>query len=180
MEEAVDHILTTSVLSVEDQLTSQLKEKPKIRLFVSGEYIVEDCFSFYKSENFKPDHPIRVVFDGSPAVDAGGLFRQFYSSFFAEITNENDSSVKLFEGSAPFFLPISTAETCLSEIFCSVGKIIAHNICQGGEGFPALAPTVYQYLVTGNIKDSVMDVQIDEVCNVVYKQFINQVFQIAC
>ena len=46
-------------MSVEEQLTEKMKNKPQTRLFVNGEYIVEDCFAYYKSEQFKLDRPVR-------------------------------------------------------------------------------------------------------------------------
>ena len=60
-------------------------------------------------------------------------------------------------------LPIFTSETCLSKIFIVIGKIISHNICQGGEGFPYLTPSVYNYIVCGNIKEAIMSVKMEEV-----------------
>ena len=68
-----------------------------------------------------------------------------------------------------------TAETCLSEIFIVIGKIIAHNICQGGRGFPFLAPSVFEYVIHGNIREAVMSVKMEEVASPIYKHFIEEV-----
>ena len=124
--------------SPEEELSIKLKGKQKKRVFVDEEYILDDCFSYYKSNTFDPEIPTRVVFSNQPGVDAGGLLRHFYSSIFAELTNEKLSNYRLFEGDPFLMVPISSSETCLSEIFVIVGKIIAHNICQGGQGFPYL------------------------------------------
>ena len=148
-------------------------------MHIDQEYLLNDAFAIYKDPGFNPKRPLRIIFgsegERSPGVDAGGLLRQFYSSFFGEVSNPYCSNTRLFEGEAPYFLPISTAETCLSEIFVVIGKMISHYICQGGEGFPALAPSVYKYLQTGSVKDSLLDLSIKEVASPIYCHFINEV-----
>ena len=51
-------------------------------LTIDEEYILDDCLSYYKSNTFDPETPIRVVFQNQPGIDAGGLLRHFYSAVF--------------------------------------------------------------------------------------------------
>ena len=161
--------------SLEKKLTEQVNGNRHVYLDVNEEDLVRDCFSFYKNPAFDPNRPIRVTFENQQGIDAGGLRRHLYSIFFTSITDPHRTDLRLFEGEPALFVPISTSETCLSEIFVIIGKIIAHNICQGGAGFPCLAPSVYNYLATGSIRDAMLNIRIDEVASPISKHFIKEV-----
>ena len=159
---------------VENHLTKQFFGKERIRISVDADCALESCIAFFKSDRYDPSKPIRVVFDGQPGVDGGGLLRQFYSTVNSQLTASN-STTRLFEGSEFNTLPKSTSETCLSEIFIIIGKIFSHNICQGGEGFPYLALPIYMYLVTGSINESMIYAKVEDIANPVYQIMIRQV-----
>ena len=146
-----------------------INHKPKKRLEVDEESCMEDCLAFYKNRSFDPLVPLRIVFSGQKAIDAGGLLRQFYTSSVDKI-----SSV-LFEGKQGKLVPKCDANTCLSEIYVVVGKMISHNIAQRCAGFPLLADACYQYLCTGSLKDASVYVKVDQVASAQYEYFIKEV-----
>ena len=162
---------------VENHLTKQFFGKERIRISVDEDCALESCIAFFKSDRYDPSKPIRVVFNGQPGVDGGGLLRQFYSTVNSQLTDPSNSAIRLFEGSEFNTLPRSTSETCLSEIFIIIGKIFSHNICQGGEGFPFLALPMYMYLVTGSIKESMLYAKVEDVANPIYQMMIRQVYK---
>ena len=84
-------------LSVYEKLSLPLQGKQKIRLNINEDYILEDCMAYYKNPAFDPTVPIRIVFEGQPGIDAGGLFRHFYTAVFEEMIDAR-SSYCLFEG----------------------------------------------------------------------------------
>ena len=85
-----------------------------------------------------------MSFEGQPAVDTGGLTRQFFSDILSQLAR---GTLQLFLGSSnhlrfaygPQVLPVVKI----------LGTIIAHSILHEGPGFPYFAPFVYWYLATG-------------------------------
>jgi hypothetical protein len=50
--------------------------------------LFNDAISFYKNSEFNPEQPIRVTFDEQPAIDGGGVLRQFYTDLFSIFVDE--------------------------------------------------------------------------------------------
>lgn len=143
-----------------------------IRLEVDPYDLVSDAISFYKGPKFQPCQPIRVAFIGQPAIDSGGVKRQFYTDLFLQLVTTNQ--FKLFQGpnNRLLFYYDQTALNC--GLFKLLGKMVAHSICQGCPGFPYLAPAMYYYLATGDINQasayaSIADIPNQEELNYVEK-----------
>ena len=119
------------------------------KLEVDQDDLVNDAISYYKSLQFDPCCPIRISFLGQPAVDSGGVLRQFYSDLFEKLV-EGDL-IELFEGDAARKVPSYRPQAIMSGMLELTGKIIAHSLAQGGPGFPFLALSCYYYLVTGDV-----------------------------
>ncbi|XP_066917505.1 uncharacterized protein [Clytia hemisphaerica] len=180
LDEAADIIAQELCpVSIEKKLTAQLAGKRKSIVHVNPETLVNNVYTLYKDPNLDFGIPLQIIFSTEasqgPGVDLGGLLRQFYTSFFQQISDPYVVTNKLFEGELPMLLPVSTAETYINENFVMVGKIISHYICQGGDGFPYLAPTIYTYIVTGCIKDSLFGIDSKEVASPVYKNLIKKI-----
>ena len=134
--------------------------------------LVSDAISFYKGTKFQPCQPIRVAFIRHPAIDSGGVKRQFYTDLFIQLVTTNQ--FKLFQGSTNrlLFYYDQTALNC--GLFKMLGKMVAHSICQGCPGFPYLAPAMYYYVATGEINQasayaSIADIPTGEELNYVEK-----------
>ena len=121
--------------------------KPASKLHVDADDIWADTVGYYKSPCLKLDKPIRVIFDGSPALDTGGVRRQVFSDVYKLFTENKHA--KLFEGPPHFLRPICSAESRSSGLLKVLGTMIAHTITQDGLGFPYLSPLCYWYLVAG-------------------------------
>ena len=148
----------------------QISENTRHRLTVEKESILEDCLCYYKSPNFNPAKPLRIVFVGQAAIDAGGPLRQFFS-LISEKLSQN-----LFEGNPIHLLLKIDTNTILCELFIVVGKIITHSIVHGCNGFPFLSKAAYHYICTGNIMDAACFVTLDQVSSTAYKHYIKEVY----
>ena len=145
-----DEILQhATFLPTETTLNSILKilegklsnEKEKIR--VEEEDLFNDAMCYYKDPNFDARKRIRVMYQGQPAVDTGGVTRQFFTNLL------NIISDMFFEGNT-YKSPIYNADVVASGMMKYIGTIIVHSVLQGGPGFTVFSPSVYQYLSTGD------------------------------
>ena len=142
------------------QILSELKFSMKQYMYseklkVNKDDVVMDFFHFYKSSEFDPSILIKFQMRGEPAVDTGGVLRQAFTDVFAEIANGN-SCLCLFRGiDASRLTPIYSSEHVLTGVFEVLGKMIAHSLIQGGPGFPFLAPSIYWYIATGDLSETV-------------------------
>ena len=117
---------------------------------------------------------LRIILDGKPSIDTGGVRRQVYSSVFDNFAHNH--TIRLFDGPENHLRPVCTAEARSSGLFKILGVMIAHSICQDGIGFPYLSPTCYWYMVGGEEKAlqfaTVQDLPADsamvisQVCNI--------------
>ncbi|XP_066936549.1 uncharacterized protein [Clytia hemisphaerica] len=169
VNELLNHLLT---LSPQKLLSCQIECNPKQRIVVDKEFIVEECISSYKDPNFDINFPLRIVFRGEPGVDAGGLLREFYSLFFEKICT--DRAFDLFEGDGSALMPKSNFNICMTEIFVTLGKIVAHNICQNGIGFPYLAPAIFEYIAHASVPHAALFLTLAD-ANLGYQHYIAQI-----
>jgi hypothetical protein len=132
------------------EILPKLKEKMKTRpakLTVDVNDLFNDAISFYKNSEFNPEQPLRVTFDEQPAIDGGGVLRQFYTDLFSIFVDEK----MMFVGEYNRKCPTHSPQMVFSGLLEIVGKIIAHSIAQGGPGFPFLSLPCYYYLATGDV-----------------------------
>ena len=61
----------------------KMKSKPANRT-VDADDLFNDAIAFYKNSEFDPEQPVRVTFGNQPAIDGGGVLRQFYTDLFGE------------------------------------------------------------------------------------------------
>jgi hypothetical protein len=152
-----------SILKMLEERLSSEKEKVK----VEEEDLFNDAMCYYKDPNFDARKRLRVVYEGQPAVDTGGVTRQFFTNLL------NIISDMFFEDST-YKSPIYNADVVASGMMIYIGTIIVHSILQGGPGFPVFSPSVYQYLATGDFELAMKTANIGE-CSAHMKHFINQV-----
>lgn len=121
----------------------------KKKLEVDQNDILGEAIAYYKSSKFDASCPLRIIFIGQPAVDTGGVLRQFFTEVFEKLVN--GELIELFEGDTTRKLPSYRPQAILSGMLEMTGKMIAHSIVQNGPGFPYLATPCYYYLVTGDV-----------------------------
>ena len=121
----------------------------KKKLHVDPDNIIDDAVSYYKSTDFDPYCPLRIAYTSQPAVDSGGVLRQFYSDLFEGLVD--GKLMVILEGEANREVPSYRPNAVMSGLLEMVGKMISHSIAQGGPGFPFLALPCYYYLATADI-----------------------------
>ena len=71
-----------------DSLKSLLKElgknmsQEKVKVTIEEEDILNDALTYYKSPAFDANKKLRIRFKGQPAVDTGGVTREFFTKLF--------------------------------------------------------------------------------------------------
>ena len=107
-----------------------------------AEETLEELFSFYKSNRYNPYAVVRISIEDQPAVDTGGIRRQFYNDALLKLSNTED----LFERTDSGILPIFRQSTLSSGLFTTIGKLIGHSIIMDEQGFPFMSPAIYYYM----------------------------------
>ena len=79
--------------------------------------------------------PISVFVKGQPAVDAGGVYRQFIGEVFVSLCN-NKGIKHIFIGEPYRKSPGFRYELVLNGFFEVLGKMISHSLVQGALVFP--------------------------------------------
>lgn len=130
-----------SVLMILNKLCS---EQPVIKLDVNTAEAWEDTIAFYKSSRMDASQQIRVRITGQPAIDAGGVRAQLYSSVYAIFAQ--NKNITLFDGDVRYLRPHCSAEARSSGLFKTLGLMVGHSIIQDGIGFPYLSPVCYWYI----------------------------------
>ena len=126
----------------------------QLHISVDKENLWSRAVAFYKGMKRNPKRFKRqlvVEFEGEEGVDAGAL----RSTFFELLIREMDKN--LFEGNATRRIP--KKDWGLSSVFEIGGMILAHSVLNGGPGFPCLLPAIYHCILTGNVDDSSLPVE---------------------
>ena len=63
--------------------------------------------------------------------------------------------LKLFTGQPTRLTPVYSGGNLLTQIFDTLGKMVAHSLVQDGPGFPYLAPAIYWYVATGDLNEGI-------------------------
>ena len=117
--------------------------------------ILNDALAYYKASKFDARKKLRVVYQGQPAADTGGMTPQFYTQLLQEISQQ-------FFHDDTFKTPIYNSNMVVSGIMKLVGTVITHSILQGGPGFPVFSPSVYHYLATGDFDAAVQKISVND------------------
>ena len=112
------------------------------------EDLLEEALVYYKHPSFDPHVPVRIAFRYQPAIDTGGVTRQFFTDILCKFACRG--VFQMFVGSAERLRPAYSPQVLpLMKIF---GTVIGHSLLHEGPGFPYFAPFVYWYLATGCIQ----------------------------
>ena len=138
-------------------------DSPRIRLERSdgAEDWTEAALAFYKQGRFDKAAGMRIHIRGQPAIDAGGVRRQFFSVVFTELAR-TESHCSLFEGPSVKLRPVFKASILSSGVLSTVGTMVAHSLLLDGLGFPYLAEFCYYY-IAGCYDQAVTCVTVDDV-----------------
>lgn len=150
-----------SILSIA-ALQRSTSDSARIRL--QRDDTVEDwteaALAFYKQGKFEKSAGMRVCIYGQPAIDAGGVRRQFFANIFARLA-QTDLDDCLFEGSPVRLRPAFKASVLSSGILSTLGTMVAHSLLLDGQGFPYLSDYCYYY-IAGCYNQAVTCVTVDD------------------
>lgn len=124
-----------------------------------------DTVGFYKSGSIDFDNPLRVILDGSPAIDIGGVRRHLFSEVFSAFAE--NKHMKLFQGPPNYIRPLYSIENHSTGVMKVLGQMIAHSVAMDGVGFPYLSPACFWYLV-GGVDKALPFIGKDDVSDAVY------------
>lgn len=125
-------------------LGANLKKDEKRRLRIQPEYALEEAFAFKKSPDFDPLASLAIRYKGQPAIDTGGVLRQFYSDCFQKMCgNECEDFPQMFEGEVNDKVPVHNSGIVLSGLLELAGKLMAHSIVHAGLSIGCIAPCAY-------------------------------------
>ncbi|XP_028516404.1 uncharacterized protein LOC114575542 [Exaiptasia diaphana] len=139
----------------------------KEKLKVDEEDILNDAMTYYKDSDFNPSKRLRIVYNGQPAADTGGVVLHFYTQLLIAITGT------FFQGDE-YRMPIYNSETVACGLMKLVGTIIVHSILQGGPGFPVFSPGIYYYLAKGDVKEAMEVLSVDD-CSLETRHIISKI-----
>ena len=166
--------LLTSATVPEDSLPSVLAklkgktsdEEKKLR--VDEDDIVNDAMAYYKQFDFDQKVTLRIIFNGEPAADSGGLLRHF----FACVLKKHVESY--FVGDR-MKVPLYNSDVLIFGIMKIIGTVVSHSVIQGGPGLPVFSEAVYWYVATGDVNEAMKRLSVDDCGNPEYRIAIRMV-----
>lgn len=149
--------LQEALETLKKSLTSEFKT-----FKVETEDILGDTFAYYKDSAFDASVQLRIRYKLQPAVDTGGVSRQFFTDVFNQLLIGGSGIPALFEGPTGRKMPIQNAAITISGIMNLVGKIISHSIVLTGIGPAFFSPTVYKYICSGDLNSTIPLISVED------------------
>lgn len=183
LNEAMDDILFSrpifnrknfaTLQDLQDYLKKSL-DGPTVRLEVDVDDAYSDMMGYFKSSRFSVNSPLKI--DLKPTSDTGGVLRQCFTDTFHRFIEQwftpchNNLS----------FLPSYKGNVSVTKLFVVLGKLLGSSIKQLGLGLKVFPASVYAYLCTGSISETIPilpgDVADTKKVNVLEKVFIVYIF----
>ena len=172
------HPLSSGEQSVKGNTLNELLEQmrpaaitPK-RVMVRRECIFSDSVACFKQRNYNFNVPVRITFEGEPAIDGGGPMREFFTLLMRELLSPS-ADIRLFEGRNLYHLPLHNTDALRSNLFKVAGRMVTASVIQGGPGFPVFSKAVYLYFQNPNphglvehvTKEDVVDMEVVDTLN---------------
>ena len=121
---------------------------------------MSEALTYFKNPSSNIHKPLQVRYRGQPAIDTGGVCRQFFTTAYEQILSVADGIPPLFEGYAAM-LPIFNTHTAVSEIMVAIGKIMTHSIVQLGIGPGFFTTAAYMYICSGDFSTAMPFINVD-------------------
>ena len=103
-----------------------------------------------------------MTYDVQVGIDAGGLFRQFFTDLFLVAYTGANGFPALSEGWNGQKLIAYNPAICSCDPI-ETGKILTYSVVQAGLGLSCLASAIYYYICTGKIESAVPYLTIAEI-----------------
>ena len=144
------------------------------RLTVSRSSIFADSVSHFKQRNFDFKKPLKVTFEGEPAIDGGGPKREFFTIILRALMSSS-ATPRLFEGRNDIFLPMHNSDALRSNLYKVAGRIVAASIIHGGPGFPHFPKAIFAYFQNPKPNDLVDHLTQDDIVDADYLDALTKV-----
>ncbi|XP_068694197.1 uncharacterized protein [Montipora capricornis] len=165
--------LEVSLAEVQQSLADKVITGPEIKITIDPDDLIADTIAFYKNATaFDASKRVRVQNKSQPAVDTGGIRREFFNDATKEIATF--PAFKLLEGSDHRKLPAYYSKSVHSGLMEVLGRLIGHGILQSFIGCPCFAPPVYWYIATGDVHKALCYVTVDDVRDEEAREFIEK------
>lgn len=165
--------IAVSLAEVLQSLADKVITGPEIKITIDPDDLIADTIAFYKNSTaFDASKRVRVQYKSQPAVDTGGIRREFFNDATKAIATF--PAFKLLEGSDHRKLPAYNSTSIHSGLMEVLGRLIGHGILQSFIGFPCFAPPVYWYIATGDVHKALCYVTVDDVRDEEAREFIEK------
>ena len=111
---------------------------------------LEAAVTFYKGPRFYRHGGVRISVVHRPAIDTGGVRRQFFSEIFLRMASSD--ALGLFEGPPNSLRPAFRQSSISSGMLTLFSTMVGHSIILDCQGFPFLSPSNYYYMAGHHIK----------------------------
>lgn len=132
------------------------------RLTVNRSSILSDSVSIFKQRSFDFRKPLKITFEGEPAIDGGGPKREYFTLVLRQLLSPS-ASPRLFEGRGNVFVPMHNSDALRSNLYKVAGRIVATSIIHGGPGLPVFPRGLYIYFQNQKTNDVVDHISEEDV-----------------
>lgn len=144
------------------------------RLTINRTSVFEDSVALFKQRDFDFSVPIKITFEGEPAIDGGGPVREFFTILLRQLLSPS-LPVRLFEGKDPCFIPIHNTDALRSNLFKVAGRMVTASVCHGGPGLPVFPKAVYSYFQDPNPDNVIDEISKEDVVDIEVLDAVNKV-----
>lgn len=166
--------ITVTLAEVLQRLADKVITGSEIKITIDPDDLIADTIAFYKNSTaFDASKRVRVQYRNQPAVDIGGIRRQFFNDATKAIATS--PNFKLLEGSDHRKLPTYNSTSVHSGLMEVLGRLIGHGVLQSFIGFPYFAPPVYWYIATGDVHKALCYATVDDIRDVEARGYVEKV-----
>ncbi|KAI9523403.1 hypothetical protein NQZ68_028427, partial [Dissostichus eleginoides] len=157
-----------SVDDVLDTISGRVDVEKRFNIQISRTNILErGLLQWQRQKGSSPTATLNVTFFGEAGVDTGALRKEFLTEVVAGIEG------RFFEGPQQQRIPRYSLNDLDSDLYRTVGEILAVSLAQGGPAPAFFSPWTYSYLCSGRINQKVLNS--DSVADVQPRELIDQV-----
>lgn len=113
---------------------------------------VRQLLRIYKNPKLNLRQEPDVCFVGELGADMGGPKKEFFSQALQSLCRVDPLyNLQLFGGVEDHLVPLYGVDAISEGLFEIAGKIVAHSVLHGCDGFVGLSPAVVKYIETGSV-----------------------------
>ncbi len=153
--------------------------RPELIIDRKSPSLIRNLFKKLKRGELQLCEQPDVTFVGEEGIDATGLTKEL-AYMIVEGLREGNKGYMLFEGQANHMLPIHCEEHVQSKLFVYAGQLIAFAFLHGHIGFPGMSRALAKYIVTGDLKDAIPHICIEDIPDINTRLLVKEVSTEEC